>query len=169
MGVGVDDDGVGARKMGAVGGAAGGATGGATGCTGGRGGIGGVSREGAPLGAIPPESFPPGTAAADALAGVTDTGNVPPAIAMIPPHTEHRARTPVAGTLAGSTRKTDWHSGHVTFTRRLQTYVPTHGQGVHVLSIHRPWSARLRRADDPLPRPNPEVSLHNSSFPSPAR
>lgn len=47
-------------------------------------------------------------------AGVTITGNVPPLIAMIPPHTEQRARTPLAGTLAGSTRKTDRQSGQDT-------------------------------------------------------
>jgi len=41
-------------------------------------------------------------------------------IGMIPPHTEHRARTPGPGTRAGSTRNTVWHSGHETFmTRRL--------------------------------------------------
>lgn len=37
---------------------------------------------------------------------------------MIPPHTEQRARTPGPGTRAGSTRKTDWHSGHETFMTR---------------------------------------------------
>lgn len=31
------------------------------------------------------------------------------------PQTEHLARTPPGGTFAGSTRKTDWHSAHVTF------------------------------------------------------
>ena len=41
-------------------------------------------------------------------------------IGIIPPHTEHRARTPGPGTRAGSTRNTVWHSGHETFmTRRL--------------------------------------------------
>ena len=35
---------------------------------------------------------------------------------ITPPQTEHRARTDVGGILAGSTRKTDRHSGHVTFT-----------------------------------------------------
>lgn len=34
---------------------------------------------------------------------------------ITPPHTEHRARTPAAGTFAGSTRKTDRHSGQLTF------------------------------------------------------
>ena len=39
-------------------------------------------------------------------------------IGMIPPQTEHRARTPGPGTLDGSTRNTDWHSGHETFMTR---------------------------------------------------
>ena len=37
---------------------------------------------------------------------------------MMPPHTEHRARIPGPGTRAGSTRNTDWHSGHETFMTR---------------------------------------------------
>ena len=36
-------------------------------------------------------------------------------IGITPPHTEQRARTPETGTLAGSTRKTDPHSGQETF------------------------------------------------------
>jgi hypothetical protein len=39
-------------------------------------------------------------------------------IAITPPHTEHRARTPASGILAGSTRKTELHSGQVTFMLR---------------------------------------------------
>lgn len=39
---------------------------------------------------------------------------VPPETTIIPPHTEHRALTPVAGTLAGSTRKTERQSGQDT-------------------------------------------------------
>jgi hypothetical protein len=35
---------------------------------------------------------------------------------MTPPQTEQRARTPSGGTLDGSTRKTDLHSGQETFT-----------------------------------------------------
>ena len=46
--------------------------------------------------------------------GVTATGKVPAAMAITPPHTEHRARTPVAGTLPGSTRNTEWQSGQET-------------------------------------------------------
>ena len=38
-------------------------------------------------------------------------------IAITPPHTEHRARTPASGILAGSTRNTELHSGQVTFMR----------------------------------------------------
>jgi hypothetical protein len=41
---------------------------------------------------------------------------IPMPTVMTPPHTEQRARTPAVGTFAGSTRKTDWHSGHETFT-----------------------------------------------------
>ncbi len=59
-----------------------------------------------------------GTALLEAT-GVTNTGSVPPAIAITPPHTEHRARTPVAGTFAGSTRNTDRHSGHATVIRHV--------------------------------------------------
>jgi hypothetical protein len=39
---------------------------------------------------------------------------VPPDTTMMPPQTEQRARTPVAGTLAGSTRNTDRQSGQET-------------------------------------------------------
>jgi hypothetical protein len=40
-----------------------------------------------------------------------------PAPRMItPPHTEQRARTPVAGIRVGSTRNTERHSGQETFT-----------------------------------------------------
>jgi hypothetical protein len=36
-------------------------------------------------------------------------------MAITPPQTEHRARIPAAGILAGSTRKTELHSEHETF------------------------------------------------------
>mgnify|MGYP001555770969 CR=1 FL=1 len=39
-------------------------------------------------------------------------------IAITPPHTEQRARTPASGIFAGSTRKTELHSGQVTFMLR---------------------------------------------------
>src|SRR6266542_6263937 len=54
--------------------------------------------------------------------GVAYVGTLPTPGAgtwMIPLHTEQRARTPPAGTFAGSTRKTEEHSGHVTFTCSL--------------------------------------------------
>jgi hypothetical protein len=41
---------------------------------------------------------------------------------MIPPQTEHRARTPPTATLAGSTRNTDRHSEHETFTSSFLPY-----------------------------------------------
>ena len=37
---------------------------------------------------------------------------------ITPPQTEQRARTPASGIFAGSTRKTELHSGQVTFMRR---------------------------------------------------
>jgi hypothetical protein len=82
---------------------------------------GGVALAATPRAGVAREAPPPkaGTAAA-ALAGVMDTGNVPPLIAITPPHTLQRARTPVAGTLAGSTRNTERHSGQLTFTRHLR-------------------------------------------------
>lgn len=46
--------------------------------------------------------------------GVTEMGSVPPEMEITPPQTEQRARTPVAGTFAGSTRKTERHSGQET-------------------------------------------------------
>jgi hypothetical protein len=49
-------------------------------------------------------------------AGVTAIGSVPPAITITPPQTAHRARTPVAGTFAGSTRNTERQSEHDTVT-----------------------------------------------------
>jgi hypothetical protein len=40
-------------------------------------------------------------------------------IAITPPHTEQRARTPASGIFAGSTRKMDPHSGQTTFIARF--------------------------------------------------
>jgi hypothetical protein len=77
----------------------------------------------APAGSVKPgvgrdDADPKGATAGADDAGVTETGSVPPPIAITPPHTEHLARTPVAGTLAGSTRKTDLQSGHETVMTR---------------------------------------------------
>jgi len=81
----------------------------------------GVARAATPRAGVARETPPlkAGTAAA-ALAGVMDTGRVPPLMAITPPQTEHRARTPVDGTLAGSTRNTERHSGQLTFMRHLR-------------------------------------------------
>src|SRR5207247_546664 len=56
-------------------------------------------------------------------------------MAITPPHTEQRARTADPGTFAGSTRKTEWHSGQLTFIRwfppELRSWAPkfaTHPQ-----------------------------------------
>jgi hypothetical protein len=42
-------------------------------------------------------------------------------IVITPPHTLHRARTPAVGIFAGSTRKTDRHSGQDTFIALLRS------------------------------------------------
>src|SRR6266699_760446 len=68
-------------------------------------------------------------------------------------HTLQRARKPPAGTLAGSTRYTVSHDGHVTFTPRCLRFLRHRGPG--------------RGADRPR-RPTPPVSSRSSSFPSPA-
>ena len=134
--------------MGADGAATGGATGGVGRRPGANGGTrGGVALRGAPVGGVTRELDAPITGRSSRTGGFSPA---PPldadraaaglvvrlaascgvakssvqlravVIEMIPPHTEHRARTPGPGTLAGSTRNTDWHSGHETFmTRRL--------------------------------------------------
>jgi hypothetical protein len=118
----------------------------------------GVARDTPPLKAGPPE-LPP--------KGVTATGSVPPAIAMTPPHTEHRARTPVAGTLAGSTRKTDRHSGHETVMTRLP---PNAGPPAHARAHRRlPRPLPAHPVGGPRPTRSRATSSHNSSFPSPTR
>jgi hypothetical protein len=48
-----------------------------------------------------------GAAALGPLATAPTSGAEAPLTCMTAPHTEHRARTPPAGTFAGSTRKTD--------------------------------------------------------------
>jgi hypothetical protein len=58
------------------------------------------------------------TAAAPAPFGAREKSlraSAPAAIVSTPPHTEQRARTLVPGIFPGSTRKTDRHSGQVTF------------------------------------------------------
>src|SRR5439155_20956891 len=69
-------------------------------------------------------------------------------------HTLQRARRPPAGTLAGSTRYTVSHDGHVTFTPRCLRFLRLRDPG--------------RGADRPQ-TPIPPASWRSSSFPSPAR
>lgn len=62
-------------------------------------------------------------------AAVASTSSAQPALAptgMMPPHTEQRARSDTLVILAGSTRKTERHSGQVTFIgrRRLEGKAP---------------------------------------------
>ena len=103
------------------------------------------------------------TALADA--GTANSSRPPPAPAIVitPPQTEQRARATAMGTLAGSTRKTERHSGQVTF-------MPSPPWGVTDRTPR--CATRLRadcRSDDPPSRPIPAVSSHSSSFPSPTR
>ncbi len=61
-----------------------------------------------------------------AALGVKSARASPPAAMVItPPQTEQRARTLAEGILAGSTRKTERHSGHTTFMSRLQRARPS--------------------------------------------
>ena len=106
-------------------------------------------------------------------AGVTMTGNVPPLIAIMPPHTEQRARTPLAGTFAGSTRNTERQSGqptvivhHPNSERGAASHAGTRRRR---RTEHRAPAERLplppqpHHGDDPAPTRNPGVSLRNSS------
>src|SRR6266545_1495447 len=68
--------------------------------------------------------------------------------------TLQRARRPLAGTFAGSTRYTVSHDGHVTFTLRSLRFLRLPDPG---------------RGGDRRQRPIPPASLRSSSFPSPAR
>ena len=71
------------------------------------------------------DSMPGGVAAGSTANDVIASDDFAPAAAVAnsgalteitPPQTEQRARTPPSGTFAGSTRKIEWQSGHVTFT-----------------------------------------------------
>jgi hypothetical protein len=98
--------------MGAREGAAGAAITGAGAGVGGGGGGGGGAGTGARAGAGVRTSAGPGAAAPSVLTAKTLL------------HTLQRARTPPAGTLAGSTRYTVSHDGQVTFTRSLYSPLP---------------------------------------------
>ncbi len=78
-------------------------------------GVGGIETRGLVHTGLPAGA----TCATDATGATGATGAtaaIGAAMAMMPPHTEQRARTPTVGTLDGSTRNTDRHSGHETFT-----------------------------------------------------
>ncbi len=69
-----------------------------------------------------------GAGAAATVGGVTGAGGAPRVSAPTrntARQTEHRARTPPAGTLAGSTRKTVEQLGQVTFIVASSTLVPS--------------------------------------------
>ena len=85
--------------------------------------------------------------------------SAPAAMTMTPPHTEQRARTLEPGSLAGSTRNTDRHSGHVTFIEYLR-----HGwrSSAPICATHQPVGCLC---GDPLNTRIPRVSSRSSSFP----
>lgn len=79
---------------------------------------------------------------------------------ITPPQTEQRARVPVFGTLVGSTRNTDRHSGQTTFTRPLQHWLARSGA--------RPAGVRPRHPAVGRPcRPTRSASSRSSSSRSP--
>jgi hypothetical protein len=84
-----------------------------------------------------------------------------------PPHTAQRARTSADGNLLGSTRKTDRHSGQVTFTSP-----PVSAIAAAQVQRRAPRGARRRpadSADDPPSTPTQVASSRSSSSQSPAR
>jgi hypothetical protein len=93
-----------------------GVRGGAAGGEAARDGAGAGARAGAG-GAIvsPPKDGMPCRAGPAPTAANSSRASVPAPMVITPPHTEHRARTLVPGTLAGSTRNTERHSGQATF------------------------------------------------------
>jgi hypothetical protein len=142
--------------------------------------FGGVGRGGDAAGAFgvhPSVALAATAAGAGAGAGADDAGAVserpigensssielPTPTVMTPPHTEQRARMPAAGTLAGSTRNTDLHSGQETFTSP-PSQSPIHDS--HRQLSARPWG---HPSADRWRTPNPEGSSRNSSSPSPGR
>lgn len=87
----------------------------------------------------------------------------PPPTAITPPQTEQRVRTPACGTRAGSTRKTERHSGQVTFMR---PHVTRTG---HWPARHRAQVRRQGPGGDPPCTPSRGESSRRSSFRLPIR
>ena len=107
-----------------------------------------------------------GAAAAWCFGGPNSSSTEVPAPTVItPPHTEQRARTPEAGIFPGSTRKTDRHSGHETFTYFLpspRSQIPAASPAPSLRSSARPFAGRWRTR-------SPAAFSRNSSFQSRAR
>jgi len=150
-----------------VAGAAGG--GGITGVTGivGRGATAGAANVGAcgsaaAGGATP--AVPRALIAALGLAANSSSIELPAPTAMTPPQTEQRARTPAAGIFDGSTRKTDRHSGHETFT-----YRPPLQSRFHVAALPEPIPRTARPSAGRSRTLSRVASWRSSSSPSPAR
>lgn len=95
--------------------------------------------------------------------GVNSSAAASPRFTVItPPQTAHRARTEAPGILAGSTRNTDRHSGHETFTVDLGWQCPRLRGRARRVRVRRQcgdrWNTRIRAG-----------SWRSSSFPSRAR
>src|SRR5437762_2936647 len=81
----------------------------------------------------------------------------PAEIEITPPHTEQRARTMVEGTLAGSTRNTERHSGQETFTCPPLRPSYRDEPGARSTRVKHPAADQSRIR-------SPEASSHSSSF-----
>ncbi len=86
---------------------------------------------------------------------------LPPPVPMVitPPQTAHRARTPDDGIFAGSTRKTDRHSGQETFTNPP----PMQSSRSRAAVSPEPFPRIARRSADRSKRPIRVASSRSSS------
>ena len=129
---------------------------------GGGGGGGAYGRGGAALNGCDPGAG--GVAAAGvADRAAPDVGVPAPlgaGIVMTPLQTEHRARTPFGGTLAGSTRKIERQSGQLTFIHSLRSCEH------RVSPAAAPAASRARRFVYPPYKLSQADSWRTSSFPS---
>ncbi len=128
----------------------------------------GVTAADAPVAADTPPGDTIGPAETGVRSGVR-CAPVPPATAIMPPHTEQRARTPVAGTFPGSTRNTERQSGQVTVIDWSPCSVLSARIHPRLRSTRRLHHPCLRHVDGPASRPTPVMFLHSSSFQSPNR
>jgi hypothetical protein len=103
-------------------------------------------------------------ASLDRVGANSSSIELPTPIVITPPQTEQRARRPSSGIFVGSTRKTDRHSGHETFTSP-PSLGPSRAVSIPS-SIHRPAT---HPCVDRSRKPSREASSRSSSFQSRAR